>query len=93
MNDVYKRKVELLLRLLPYVTDEECFAIHGGTAINLFVNDLPRLSVDIDVTYIPLEDRETRMPGCTLCVTRPQTCLVWRWMQGLCPCRSCTAAR
>ena len=30
MNDVYKKKVELLLRILPFVTDEECFAIHGG---------------------------------------------------------------
>jgi predicted nucleotidyltransferase component of viral defense system len=37
--------------------DQECFAIHGGTAINLFMNDLLRLSVDIDLTYIPLENR------------------------------------
>lgn len=59
MNDVYRRKVELLLRILPFVTDEECFAVHGGTAINLFVKNLNRLSVDIDVTYIPLEDRAT----------------------------------
>lgn len=57
MNDIYRRKVELLLRILPFVTDEECFAIHGGTAINLFVKNLYRLSVDIDVTYIPIEDR------------------------------------
>lgn len=59
MNDIYRRKVELLLRILPFVTDEECFAIHGGTAINLFVKNLYRLSVDIDVTYIPIEDRNT----------------------------------
>ena len=50
MNDVYRKKVELLLRILPFVTDEECFAVHGGTAINLFVKNLNRLSVDIDVT-------------------------------------------
>lgn len=61
MNNVYKQKVELLLRILPFVTDEECFAIHGGTAINLFVKNLYRLSVDIDVTYIPLEDRNTSL--------------------------------
>lgn len=61
MNDIYKRKVELLLRILPFVTDEECFAIHGGTAINLFVKNLNRLSVDIDVTYIPLEDRKSSL--------------------------------
>lgn len=29
-----------------------------GTAINLFVRDMPRLSVDIDLTYLPIEDRE-----------------------------------
>ncbi|MCI1682801.1 MAG: nucleotidyl transferase AbiEii/AbiGii toxin family protein [Bacteroides sp.] len=57
MNNVYKDKVRLLLRIIPIVMDQECFAIHGGTAINLFMNDLLRLSVDIDLTYIPLENR------------------------------------
>jgi len=57
MNNTYKEKVRLLLRVLPIVMDENCFAVHGGTAINLFVNDMPRLSVDIDLTYIPVEDR------------------------------------
>ena len=61
MNNIYRQKIELLLRILPFVTDEECFAIHGGTAINLFVKDLYRLSVDIDVTYIPIEDRNTSL--------------------------------
>lgn len=61
MNNVYKEKVRLLLRILPIVVDEECFAIHGGTAINLFVNDLLRLSVDIDLTYIPLENRTSSL--------------------------------
>ena len=61
MNDVYRKKVELLLRILPFVSDEECFAVHGGTAINLFVKNLNRLSVDIDVTYIPLEDRTSSL--------------------------------
>lgn len=57
MNNVYKDKVRLLLKILPIVMEEECFAVHGGTAINLFFTDLLRLSVDIDLTYIPLEDR------------------------------------
>ena len=61
MNKIYRRKVELLLRILPFVTDEDCFAIYGGTAINLFVKNLYRLSVDIDVTYIPIEDRNTSL--------------------------------
>lgn len=57
MNNIYIDKVKLLLRIMPIVMEEECFAVHGGTAINLFVGDLLRLSVDIDLTYIPLEDR------------------------------------
>ena len=54
----YKNQVSLLLDVWPIVAREECFAIHGGTAINLFVRDMPRLSVDIDLTYLPIEDRE-----------------------------------
>ena len=65
MNDikssVYAQKVELLLRLIPIVMDEGVFAIHGGTAINLFLKNLPRYSVDIDLTYIPLADRQTSL--------------------------------
>lgn len=59
MNNTYKDKVRLLLRILPIIMDEQCFAVHGGTAINLFVSDMLRLSVDIDLTYIPLEDRKS----------------------------------
>ncbi|MCP3475899.1 nucleotidyl transferase AbiEii/AbiGii toxin family protein [Bradyrhizobium sp. CCGUVB1N3] len=55
--DVYKRQVALLLRVLPFVTEEECFALKGGTAINLFVRNMPRLSVDIDLTYVPVAPR------------------------------------
>ena len=57
MNKIYRDKVELLLRVIPVIYSEECFAMHGGTAINLFVNDLLRYSVDIDLTYVPLENR------------------------------------
>ena len=49
----FKRQVSLLLMALPEVAKESCFALHGGTAINLFVRDMPRLSVDIDLTYHP----------------------------------------
>ncbi len=45
----YRRQVALLLRVLPFVAQERSFALKGGTAINLFVRDLPRLSVDIDL--------------------------------------------
>lgn len=51
MNEAYRQQVRLLLDVLPEVARETCFALHGGTAINLFVLNLPRLSVDIDLTY------------------------------------------
>lgn len=55
--DTYRQQVALLIRVLPFVAEERAFALKGGTAINLFVRDLPRLSVDIDLTYLPVEDR------------------------------------
>jgi predicted nucleotidyltransferase component of viral defense system len=61
MKEVYKKQVRLLLDVLPFVAEEENLALHGGTAINLFVRNMPRLSVDIDLTYIPIEDRETSL--------------------------------
>lgn len=51
-------QVVLLLDVLPYVAKESCFSLKGGTAINLFVRDFPRLSVDIDLTYLGNEPRE-----------------------------------
>lgn len=57
----FKHQVSLLLQVLPEVAKESCFALHGGTAINLFIREMPRLSVDIDLTYIPIEDRDTSL--------------------------------
>jgi predicted nucleotidyltransferase component of viral defense system len=54
---VYRAQVDLLLQVLPYVAKEEMFALKGGTAINLFIKEMPRLSVDIDLTYLPLDSR------------------------------------
>ena len=47
-----------MVALLPQVAKQTCFALKGGTAINLFIRDMPRLSVDIDLAYLPLEDRQ-----------------------------------
>jgi len=58
ISTTYKNQVDLLLQVLPYVAKEKAFALKGGTAINLFVRDMPRLSVDIDLTYLPLDSRE-----------------------------------
>jgi len=55
--DSYQRQAALLIRVLPYVAQEDVFALKGGTAINLFLRDMPRLSVDIDLTYLPIQDR------------------------------------
>lgn len=56
-SENYRRQVALLLRTIPFIAKEKCFALKGGTAINLFVRDLPRLSVDIDLTYVPVYNR------------------------------------
>lgn len=55
--EAYRDQVKLLLDILPLVMDEDVFALKGGTALNLFEWDLPRLSVDIDLTYLPNHDR------------------------------------
>lgn len=57
----YRAQVELLLQIIPFIAKETIFALKGGTAINLFIRSLPRLSVDIDLTYIHINDRETAL--------------------------------
>ncbi len=58
IDSVYSRQAELLLRVLPLVDREAVFALKGGTAINFFVRDLPRISVDIDLVYLPIDERD-----------------------------------
>ena len=70
ISSAYRAQVDLLLQVLPHVAKEECFALKGGTAINLFVRDMPRLSVDIDLTYLPFDDRTTALPGITEALRR-----------------------
>ena len=55
---LYERQVRLLIEALPHVMKDQRFALKGGTAINLFVRNLPRFSVDIDLTYLPVEPRD-----------------------------------
>ena len=61
MNSRFTEQVRLLVTALPHVARQRCFALKGGTAINLFIRDLPRLSVDIDLAYLPVEDREASL--------------------------------
>ncbi len=58
MTRSFSSQVRLLVSVLPYVAKEKCFALKGGTAINLFIRDMPRLSIDIDLAYLPIQDRE-----------------------------------
>ena len=60
-NNPFTEQVRLLVSLLPSVAKQTCFALKGGTAINLFLRDMPRLSVDIDLAYLPVEDRDTSL--------------------------------
>jgi predicted nucleotidyltransferase component of viral defense system len=57
----YRAQVDLLLQTIPYITKESIFSLKGGTAINLLIRDMPRLSVDIDLTYMPINERETAL--------------------------------
>ncbi|QFI62467.1 nucleotidyl transferase AbiEii/AbiGii toxin family protein [Qipengyuania flava] len=69
-QDAYRKQVALLIRTIPFVAQEQCFALKGGTAINLFVRALPRLSVDIDLTYLPIEDRAASLAAIDAAMVR-----------------------
>lgn len=61
----YYQQAGLLLDILPLIDKHPVFALKGGTAINFFVRDLPRLSVDIDLAYLPLTEREAALSDMT----------------------------
>lgn len=64
-NKIYRAQVDLLIRCLPAIAKIRAFALKGGTAINLFHHDMPRLSVDIDLTFLPITDRDTALTEIT----------------------------
>lgn len=65
MNPVYLDTARLLTQVAPQVFVDDTFALKGGTAINLFVRDMPRLSVDLDLAFpdhtLPRDDALTRI--------------------------------
>jgi predicted nucleotidyltransferase component of viral defense system len=69
-SDIYRRRVELLLRVLPSIAKEDRFALKGGTAINLFIRELPRLSVDIDLAYVHTLGWSRALPAITTAMRR-----------------------
>ena len=74
MNDIYKKQVALLIRIMPSVYRIKDFAVHGGTAINLFHKNMPRYSVDIDLTYIPIQERNESLEAI---ISHLRTCLLY----------------
>jgi predicted nucleotidyltransferase component of viral defense system len=63
MNTSCIDQVRLLVNLLPLVDQQTCFALKGGTAINLFLRNMPRLSVDIDLAYLPIQNWDESVDG------------------------------
>ena len=61
VDESYRKQVSPLLKIVPLVAKETVFALKGGTAINLFLRNMPRLSVAIDLTYLPIKDRESSL--------------------------------
>jgi predicted nucleotidyltransferase component of viral defense system len=61
INQSYLNQADLLLQVIPHISTEKTLALKGGTAINLFLRNMPRLSVDIDLTYLPFDNRETAL--------------------------------
>lgn len=70
MRERYAARVRLLVRLIPFVAEETDLALKGGTAINLFYRDLPRYSVDIDLIYLPINERAESLASIAHALTR-----------------------
>lgn len=61
INQSYINQADLLLQVIPHIATEKTLGLKGGTAINLFFRNMPRLSVDIDLAYLPFDDKETAL--------------------------------
>lgn len=70
IDNRYRQQVHLLVQILPLVAEESVFALKGGTAINLFVRNMPRLSVDIDLAFLPAGERKEDLAQCTAALAR-----------------------
>ena len=60
-DNIYHKQAEMLLRILPSVMREEVFALKGGTAINFFWRNYQQLSVDINLAYVKIQDRDSTL--------------------------------
>src|SRR5437016_545009 len=69
-SNIFHKQSQLILDVLPFVSEEKCFALKGGTAINYFHQNMPRLSVDIDLVFLPLLPREETFAAIHLAIQR-----------------------
>jgi len=51
-QSIYRQQVELLIRVAPIVFASRVLALKGGTGINLFLQNMPRISVDLDCVFL-----------------------------------------
>ena len=70
IKESYINQVQLLIRILPYVALEEDLALKGGTAINMFIWDMYRLSVDLDLCYIKFDERREALENISKIIAR-----------------------
>jgi hypothetical protein len=70
IDSVYFKQAELLLRIIPLIDREAVFALKGRTAINFFARDLPRISVDIDLVYLPVGERDLSLRDISTALVR-----------------------
>jgi predicted nucleotidyltransferase component of viral defense system len=61
VDESCRKQVSLLVKIVPLVAKETVFALKGGTAINLFLRNMPRLSVDIELTYLAVKGRSSSL--------------------------------
>jgi predicted nucleotidyltransferase component of viral defense system len=66
----YFEQAKLMLFILPIVGQEKEFALKGGTALNFFHLNMPRLSVDIDLTFLPVKPRDETLKDITNSLSR-----------------------
>jgi predicted nucleotidyltransferase component of viral defense system len=69
----FYHQAELVVRIIPFIYQEEVLAIKGGSAINYFIRNLPRLSLDIDLTYVPLKNRDDSLTDISETLNRIST--------------------
>ncbi len=63
MNPHYLDTARLLIQVAPLVFEDGVFALKGGTAINLFMRDMPRLSVDLDLVFTDHSGKRSGIPS------------------------------